>query len=87
MRPSPDTPEGRATARPVGFVTGSALHHEAGPIALAVLKRAVPVDAELLVRGAEDDVAAEWIAAAQEPLVSPDAGQVVGRPPGLGRLG
>ncbi len=87
VRPSPDTPEGRATARPVGFVTGSALHHEAGPIALAVLKRAVPVDAELLVRGAEDDVAAEWIAAAQEPLVSPDAGQVVGRPPGLGRLG
>ena len=46
--------------------------------------------AELLVRedAPGEDGAAEggWIAASQEPLVSPDAGQVVGRPRGVGRL-
>ena len=50
----------------------------------------MPVDAELLVREdapGEDGVAeGGWIAASQEPLVSPDAGQVVGRPRGVGRL-
>ncbi|MER8183187.1 glycine cleavage T C-terminal barrel domain-containing protein [Kitasatospora sp. NPDC094015] len=34
--------------RPVGFVTSSARHHELGPIALALVKRNVPVDAVLL---------------------------------------
>ena len=90
LRPAEDTPEARAAARPVGTVTAAAQHHEAGAVALALLKRTVPVDAELLVRedAPGEDGAAEggWIAASQEPLVSPDAGQVVGRPRGVGRL-
>ncbi|MDY6055622.1 folate-binding protein [Micrococcus sp.] len=89
VRPDPDTPEARAAARPVGTVTSAARHHEAGPVALALLKRAVPVDAPLLVReqAAQGGQPApeSWIAAAQEPLVLPEAGQVVGRPAGLGR--
>ncbi|WGT47717.1 CAF17-like 4Fe-4S cluster assembly/insertion protein YgfZ [Tessaracoccus lacteus] len=51
--------------RQVGFVGSSARHHELGPIALALVKRSVPVDAELVVAG---------IAAAQEPLVDPEVG-------------
>ncbi|GAA4360839.1 CAF17-like 4Fe-4S cluster assembly/insertion protein YgfZ [Angustibacter luteus] len=50
--------EGRA----VGRVTTSARHHELGPIALAVVKRNLPVDAVLLVDG---------VSAAQEVVVSP----------------
>lgn len=91
LRPAEDTPQARAAARPVGAVTAAAQHHEAGALALALLKRGVPVDAELLVResapqegqGADE---AAWIAAAQDPLVSPEAGHVVGRPRGVGRL-
>ncbi len=46
--------------RPVGFL-GTAVHHaELGPIALALVKRAVPDDAQLVVEG---------MAAAIEPLV------------------
>ena len=51
--------------RDVGFVGSSARHFELGPIALAMVKRSVPVDAELLVSG---------IAAAQEVVVDPEAG-------------
>ncbi|GAA1228144.1 folate-binding protein YgfZ [Kitasatospora nipponensis] len=35
-------------SRPLGFVTSSARHHELGPVALALVKRNVPVDAVLL---------------------------------------
>lgn len=35
-------------ARPVGRVGTVAIHHELGPVALALVKRSVPVDAELL---------------------------------------
>jgi len=42
--------------RAVGRVGTVALHHEQGPIALALLKRSVPVDAEL-VAGADDRAA------------------------------
>ncbi len=49
----------------VGFVGSSARHYELGPIALALIKRTVPVDATLLAAG---------ISAAQEVIVSPDAG-------------
>ncbi len=49
----------------VGFVGSSARHYELGPIALALVKRTVPVDATLLAGGAS---------AAQEIIVSPDAG-------------
>lgn len=49
----------------VGQVGSAAHHHELGPIALANLKRNTPVDASLLADG---------VAAAQEPIVDPDAG-------------
>jgi folate-binding protein YgfZ len=51
--------------RAVGFVGSSARHHELGPIALALLKRNVPVDAELVV---------DRIAAAQDVVVDPEVG-------------
>ncbi|MFP8960123.1 YgfZ/GcvT domain-containing protein [Streptomyces nanhaiensis] len=58
VRLAKDGPEGRQ----LGFVTTSARHHELGPIALALVKRNVPVDAELL---------AGDTAAAQETVVEP----------------
>ncbi|MBB6173892.1 hypothetical protein HNR23_003952 [Nocardiopsis mwathae] len=51
--------------RAVGTAGSSARHHELGPIALGLLKRNVPVDADFTVDG---------IAAAQEVIVSPDTG-------------
>lgn len=69
-----------AAARPLGQVTSAALHYEMGPIALAVLKRSVDPEAALVVRGQAEG---EEYAAAQEIIVAPDAGQVVGRPTGL----
>jgi folate-binding protein YgfZ len=49
----------------VGFVGSSARHYELGPIALALVKRTVPVAETLQVAG---------ISAAQEVIVSPDVG-------------
>ncbi len=49
----------------VGFTGSAARHHELGPIGLGLVKRTVPVDAELLAGG---------VAAAQEVVVPPDAG-------------
>ena len=49
----------------VGFVGTSARHHELGPIALAMVKRNVPVDAPLTVEG---------MPAAQEVIVDPEVG-------------
>lgn len=66
----------------IGLVTSSANHYELGPIALAVIRRQAPVDAELAVRSAGTTVAA-----AQEVVVPPEAGSVVGRIRGLPRLG
>jgi folate-binding protein YgfZ len=51
--------------RPVGFVGTSARHHELGPIALALVKRNVPIEATLVADG---------LAAAQEVVVDPDVG-------------
>ncbi len=48
--------------RPVGLLTSVARHHELGPIALALVKRNIPVDAPLVAGG---------IAAAQEVVVTP----------------
>ncbi len=48
--------------RGIGRITSVARHHELGPVALAMVKRNVPVEATLLVDG---------IAAAQEPIVLP----------------
>jgi folate-binding protein YgfZ len=52
----------------VGFVGTSARHHELGPIALAMVKRNVPVDAPLTVDG---------MPAAQEVVVDPEVGMHV----------
>jgi tRNA-modifying protein YgfZ len=49
----------------VGFVGSAARHYELGPVALALIKRTVPVDATLQAAG---------IPAAQEVIVPPDAG-------------
>ncbi|MFI7584819.1 YgfZ/GcvT domain-containing protein [Kocuria sp. M1N1S27] len=67
-----------AGERPVGRVTSVQLHHEQGPIALAVLKRTVDPAARLVVTDGEE----RW-AAAQQVVVPPDAGQVVGRQTGF----
>lgn len=58
VRLAADGPEGRK----IGFVTTSVRHHELGPIALALVKRNVPLDARLM---------AEDTAAAQEVVVEP----------------
>ena len=58
IRLAADGEEGRQ----LGFVTSSARHHELGPIALALVKRNVPVDAELI---------ADTTAASQETVVEP----------------
>jgi folate-binding protein YgfZ len=54
-----------SAGKPVGTVGSSARHFEAGPIALALLKRNVPVDAPLEVDG---------LVAAQEVVVDPEVG-------------
>jgi folate-binding protein YgfZ len=64
----------------VGFVGSAARHYELGPIGLALVKRATPVDATLLAGG---------VPAAQEIVVPPDTGANVKvtlkRRPGLVR--
>ncbi|MCR8672056.1 folate-binding protein, partial [Agrococcus sp. HG114] len=65
-----------------GAVTTAAMHDELGPIALAVVKRSTPVDADLVVRTAEG----VDVAAGQQVLVPPTAGHAH-RPPRLPRLG
>ena len=57
--------EVRLGEKSVGFVGTSASHHELGPIALALVKRNVPVDAQLDVDG---------LPAAQEVIVDPELG-------------
>ena len=51
--------------RDIGFVGSSARHHELGPIALALVKRNVPVDAPLTV---------DAMPAGQEVVVDPEVG-------------
>jgi tRNA-modifying protein YgfZ len=51
--------------KPVGVVGSSARHFELGPIALALVKRAVPADAEL---------SADGMPATQELIVDPEVG-------------
>ena len=70
--------------RAVGAIIASALHHDLGPIALAVIKRTVDPSAALIVRPVDD--AALQIAAAQELIVPPDAGAEA-NVPRLPRLG
>lgn len=51
--------------RAVGFVGSAARHYELGPIALGLVKRNVPIEAELLAGG---------VAAAQDVVVDPEVG-------------
>jgi len=66
--------------RVVGTVTSAVRHFEAGPLALALVKRSVPVAATLHVRvaddggGGADDAGSLVMAALQEPVVDPDVG-------------
>jgi folate-binding protein YgfZ len=64
--------------RKVGTVTSVAQHYEMGPVALAVIKRSVAADEILTVLDGD-----EPYPAAQEIIVAPDAGQVVGRQTGF----
>lgn len=76
----------RAGDRDAGVVTSSVRHHEDGPIALALVRRSTPVDAELTVIAAGADGAGDTVvAAAQEVIVSPE-GESVDRPPARGPL-
>lgn len=70
--------------REIGKVTSAALHHEMGQIALALIRRNTD-PAETLVISDTPAEGAEPVkyAAAQELIVSPEAGQVVGRPKGI----
>ncbi|BDZ55681.1 CAF17-like 4Fe-4S cluster assembly/insertion protein YgfZ [Agromyces marinus] len=80
QRPEPapgEDPERRA----VGAITSAAMHHELGPIALAVVKRAVPAELELIVESHGTDVAAS-----QVEIVPAGAGPAV-EVPRLPRLG
>lgn len=80
VRPEPadgEEPERRA----VGRITSSAMHHELGPVALALVKRAVPAGIPLIVESHGIDVAA-----AQVEIVPSDAGAAV-EVPRLPRLG
>ncbi|HZO65601.1 MAG TPA: glycine cleavage T C-terminal barrel domain-containing protein [Kribbellaceae bacterium] len=55
----------------VGFVGSAARHHELGPVALALVKRSVPAEVELVAVGTDDGPA---VVASQEPLVDPEVG-------------
>lgn len=74
-------PETEAEWKLVGQITSAAIHHELGPIALAVVKRNVPIDLQLEVRAH-----GEKIAAAQQAIVPTDAGAAA-NVPRLPRLG
>jgi folate-binding protein YgfZ len=70
--------EVRLGDRKVGAVTSVVQHYEMGPVALAVIKRSVSPDEILTVVDGD-----EPYTAAQEVIVAPDAGQVVGRQTGF----
>lgn len=80
LLPAPGA-EVRAGDAAVGAVTSAARHHELGPIALAVVKRALDASAPLVVA-----VGNTLIAAAQQVIVPPDAGATA-NVPRLPRLG
>ncbi|MFB9309015.1 hypothetical protein BJY17_001523 [Agromyces hippuratus] len=78
----PEPAAGEAPERKVvGRITTAVMHHELGPVALAVVKRAVPADLPLIVLSHGTEVAA-----AQVEIVPADAGAAV-EVPRLPRLG
>ena len=66
---------GDSSGKVVGTVTSAALHADLGPIALAVVRRAVPLDAALVVQVPAGEIDGEprwvWLDATQEPIVLP----------------
>jgi folate-binding protein YgfZ len=62
-----------ADGRQVGTVSSAVRHFESGPLALALIKRSVPVAATLSVV-VSDDGRALPVPALQEPVVDPDIG-------------
>ncbi|ROS77381.1 hypothetical protein EDF24_0135 [Curtobacterium sp. PhB130] len=78
--PSPGTPV-TLDGKDVGRLAASAIHHELGPIGLAVVKRSLDPAAVLTL--AVDDVV---VTAAQETIVPPEAGATA-NVPRLPRLG
>lgn len=66
--------EVRLGEKTVGKITSVASHFEAGPIALALVKRSIDPGVALQVIDGE-----EAYAASQETIVSPEAGQTAGR--------
>lgn len=64
-----------AEPKAVGKITSAGQHYEMGPIALAVISRSTPIDAELIAHTAHGD-----IQASQEVIVPQDAGKAVDRP-------
>jgi tRNA-modifying protein YgfZ len=74
---SAETLPARASAvswrdRGVGFVGTTARHHELGPVALAVIKRSMGDDAELLAGGVAARIDHELSLVPSEPLVTRD---------------
>lgn len=68
--PEPDAEvraEVRGSVRPVGRITSVALHHELGPIALALVKRSLPSETALFVEVAGE----EQITSTAETIVVP----------------
>lgn len=59
--------------RVVGTVGSAARHFESGPIALALVKRSVPVDATLVVRSGAEGATTD-VPATQDSVVDPEVG-------------
>ncbi|MBS3177308.1 MULTISPECIES: YgfZ/GcvT domain-containing protein [unclassified Pseudoclavibacter] len=77
--------EGDAGAQTVGRISSVAIHHEDGPIALALVKRSLPEDATLVAHLADE----QQVTASATTIVSPGAGRAaeVPRLPRLERRG
>src|SRR5699024_2447453 len=79
-RPSPRSSTsasrpGGAEGKVVGTVTSAGMHADLGPIALAVVRRAAPLDEQLSIQvpvaSADGEAGSAWLDAAQEPIVLP----------------
>lgn len=82
--PAPGSPvflQGSEEGRPIGALTSATLHVDAGPVALALVKRSADTTAVLTVVDGDDAYPA-----AQMPIVAGDAGATVGRNKDVRRL-
>ncbi|MDR0592826.1 MAG: hypothetical protein LBG60_06130 [Bifidobacteriaceae bacterium] len=71
-----DQPDGIGGWQVVGRVTSAAVHHELGPIALALVKRSLPSDAGLAVAAG----APGGLVAASQTVIVPPSGESDARP-------